>query len=124
MILGFPARTMACWRYSGGIESTSIPLDGFLTPHPEERSEGSRLEGRGRVTRCLRPSFETAASPPPQDEVGVCLRPAKAEKFTAFRARMSGTSFRAGRDAEMRGTAMMLTALSIALLPAAAGAQE
>jgi len=49
---------------SGRIESTSIPFDDFLSPHPEERSEGSRLEGRGRATRCLRPSFEAAASPP------------------------------------------------------------
>ncbi len=49
---------------SGRVESTSIPFDDFLSPHPEERSEGSRLEGRGRATRCLRPSFEAAASPP------------------------------------------------------------
>src|SRR4051794_16094910 len=53
------------------VESGSISLDAFPSPHPEERSKGSRLEGRGRATRCLRPSFETAASPPPQDEVRV-----------------------------------------------------
>src|SRR4051812_17931901 len=55
--------------FARGSATCQSPPPGFRSPHPEERSDGSRLEGRGRATRYLQPSFETAASPPPQDEV-------------------------------------------------------